>query len=235
MTGKFYGIGVGPGNPELITVMAFRILQETDIVCVPKSYAGRDSLALSVVKSFLKEDVETLELSFPMSKDRKVLEESWEAAGELVAARVKEGKKVSFVTIGDPLFYSTYGYLLAHLRNNHPALPVETVPGITAMAACSALLQQPLAEGDETLAVVPAAYGLEKLKDILDNFDNVVLMKVHRRLPEVVKLLKDMGLADNAVLYNRCGYQDGFYVTDLDELDGVTVDYMSLLIVRKRG
>ncbi len=235
MTGKFYGIGVGPGNPELITIKAFRILQETDVICVPKSYADRDSLALLVVKGFLKADIETLELSFPMSKDRKVLEESWAAAGESVAALVREGKMVSFVTIGDPLFYSTYGYLLAHLKNNHPELPVETVPGITAMAACSSLLQQPLVEGDETLAVVPAAYGIETLRDILEKFDNVVMMKVNRRLPEVVKLLKDMGLGNNAVLYNRCGYPDGFYVTDLDELDGVTMDYMSLLIVRKRG
>ncbi len=234
MTGKFYGIGVGPGDPGLLTLKAHGVLRETDVICVPKSYADRDSLALSVVRGFLKDGVEVSELSFPMSKDRKVLEESWAAAGESVAALVREGKKVAFVTIGDPMFYSTYGYVLAHLKKNHPDVATETIPGVTAMAACSSLLQEPLAEADEALAVLPAAYGIEKLREILQIFDNVVLMKVNRRLPEVVALLKEMGLEDKAVLYNRCGYQDGFYTRELENLEGQAVDYMSLLIVRKR-
>lgn len=235
MAGKFYGIGVGPGDPELLTLKAHKVLQEIDILCVPKSYADRDSLALTVVNGFLKKDFLPLELSFPMSKDRNVLEQSWAKAGEEVASLVREGKKVAFVTIGDPMFYSTYGYVLAHLKKNHPDLETETIPGVTAMAACSAFLQEPLVEGDETLAVVPAAYGLGQLKEILERFDNVVLMKVNRKIGEVRELLKEMGLENNAVLYNRCGYADGFYTNNLEEAAATQIDYMSLLIVRKRG
>lgn len=234
MEGKFYGVGVGPGDPELLTLKALKVLQEADIICVPKSYTDRDSLALRVVKGYLEKDFTPLELSFPMSKERSVLEQSWAKAGEEVAALVREGKKVAFVTIGDPMFYSTYGYILAHLGKNHPDLPTGTIPGVTAMAACSALLQEPLAEGEETLAVVPAAYGLDQLKDILERFDNVVLMKVNRRIEEVYSLLKEMKLEHNAVLYSRCGYEDGFYTMDLSAVDGKAIDYMSLLIVRKR-
>lgn len=235
MKGKFYGIGVGPGDPELITLKAHRILQEVDVVCVPKSYADKDSLALTVAQDSLQDKVARLELSFPMSKDKKVLEESWAKAGEEVAALVQEGKKVAFITIGDPMFYSTYGYVLAYLKDVYPAIETETIPGIMAMAACASLLQEPLAEADETIVVLPAAYGIGQLKEIIQQFDNVVLMKVSRRLPEVVDMLKSLGLEHNAMLYNRCGYEGGYHISDLDEMKSIEPNYMSLLIIRKRA
>ncbi|MFZ5632399.1 MAG: precorrin-2 C(20)-methyltransferase [Bacillota bacterium] len=235
MAGKFYGLGVGPGDPDLITLKAYRILQEVDMLCVPRSSSDRDSLALQVVRGLAGKEYDLLELSFPMSRNRTVLEESWAAAGEAVAGKVRRGNRVAFVTIGDPMFYSTYGYLLRHLRSRHPDLETETVPGVTAMSACSSLLGAPLAEGDETLAVLPAAYGVSDLEGIVDRFDNVVLMKVNRKVKEVAELLKRLGMQGRAVYFSRCGYSDQFVTADLEGLDERNLDYMSLMIIKKRG
>lgn len=235
MTGKFFGLGVGPGDPDLITVKAYRILQEVDTLCVPRSAADKDSLALQVVKGAVKKDFHYLDLSFPMSRDKELLENSWAKAGEAVAQKVGTGHKVAFVTIGDPMFYSTYGYLLNYLRKNHPQVETETVPGVMAMSACTSVLGVPLAEGDETLAVLPAAYGLEDLENTISSFDNVVLMKVNRKLDEVRDLLDRLGLSGSAVYFSRCGYHDQFYTAELDALSGQKLDYMSLMLIKKKG
>lgn len=235
MGGKFYGVGVGPGDPELLTLKAVRVLGQIDVLCVPKSNNDRESLALTVAGEHLNSSCRVMELSFPMTKDSLILAKCWARAGETVAGMVQEGLRVAMVTIGDPMFYSTYGYVLGYLKMHYPDLVTETVPGITAMNACCAKLQSPLAEGDESVAVLPATYGVDKLKDILNSFDNVVLMKVNRKLDEVTNLLKETGNLDRAVLFNRCGYREGFFARGGNELAGVKADYMSLMIVKKRG
>ena len=234
MAGKFFGIGVGPGDPGLLTIKALRTLEQVDVICVPKSRNDRDSLALSVVGANLSKPFKQLELTFPMSRDRQLLEQSWSAAADAVAKELADHRHVAFVTIGDPLLYSTYSYLLRYLKEGYPELTTETIPGITAMSACSSMLQLPLAEGEETLAVIPAAYGTEQLKHILDSFDNVVLMKVNKRLPEVITLLEDFGPARQAYYVSRCGYPDQYATTDLKGLLGQQLDYMSLLLIKKK-
>jgi len=235
MAGKFYGLGVGPGDPDLITVKALRILQEADILCVPRSSSDKESLALQVVQGVIKKEFEFLDLSFPMSRDRSVLEESWAAAGEAVAKKILQGQGVAFVTIGDPMFYSTYGYLLDYIRKNYPEIETETVPGVMAMSACTSLVGIPLTEGDESLVVLPAAYGLEELEEALRKFDNVVLMKVNRKMEEVRGLLERLGMQGKALYFSRCGYSDQYVTDNLDSLEGRKLDYMSLLIIKKKG
>ncbi|WP_207712557.1 precorrin-2 C(20)-methyltransferase [Desulfofundulus sp. TPOSR] len=235
VAGKFYGIGVGPGDPELLTLKAYRVLQEVDVVCVPKSAADRESLALSIINRVIKRQFTTVELSFPMSRDRQILEEHWARAGERVAQLVREGQKVAFVTIGDPMFYSTYGYVRAYLQKNYPDLPVETIPGITAMSACAAALEEPLATGEESLAVIPAAYNLKRLEEVLDRFDNVVLMKVNRYFDRVLELLREKGLTERAALVSRCGHPDQMVSREVTDLAGQKLDYMSILVIHKGG
>ncbi len=235
MAGKFYGLGVGPGDPDLITLKAFRILEEVNLLCVPRSSSDRDSLALQVVKRLTGRETERLELSFPMSSERPVLEKSWAAAGEEVARKVRQGNRVAFVTIGDPMFYSTYAYVLRHLKFHHPDLETETVPGVTAMSACASALGIPLAEGDESVAVLPAVYGLKDLEKVVREFDNVVLMKVNKKVGEVAALLDRLGMRGKAVYFSRCGYGDQYVTANLDDLAGRRLDYMSLLIIKKRG
>lgn len=233
--GKFYGIGVGPGDPELLTVKAVRVLGGAGVVCVPRSGQDRESLALQAAKPYLPEDYETLELSFPMSRDRLVLEESWRTAGEAVARRVAAGLVVVFLTLGDPLMYSTYGYLLRYMKQHYPDLSRETIPGITSFGAAAAAVGEPLTEGEESLAVLPCAYGLEKVERALDTFDNVVLLKVHRRLPEITSFLETRELLDHALLASRVGQTDEFFTRDLKSVTVDSAGYMSLIIVKRNN
>ncbi|WP_066635854.1 precorrin-2 C(20)-methyltransferase [Desulfolucanica intricata] len=234
MPGKFYGIGVGPGDPELLTFKAYKALEQTEILCIPKSSADKESLALSVVGKMLPGKFTHLELYFPMSRDPQVLKDSWNKAGQATAEKLLEGKNVAFVTIGDPMFYSTYGYLLRYLKNNHPNIETQTIPGINAFSACASYLQIPLAEAEENVAIIPAAYGMKELEDVLSKFDNLVLMKVNRRFNEILEVLSRLGLKEKAIYISRVGYPDQFYTRDLDSLVGTKLDYMSIIIVQKR-
>lgn len=232
MTGKFYGIGVGPGDPGLITLKAQEILSRVDILCVPKSSMEKDSLAMSVVRAVTDREHNLLELEFPMSKDREVLEQSWQNAGKQVAEKLTAGQDVAFITIGDPSLYSTFGYLLRFLKAECPQATVEIVPGVSSITACPAALQEPLVEGDEKLAVIPAAYSLDDLKTVIDGFDTVVLMKVNRRLPELMRFLKQY---DNLQTFfvSRCGYPDQLATAEPETVLEQKLHYMSLLIVKK--
>lgn len=234
MKGKFYGIGVGPGDPELLTLKAYRLLSQVDVLCIPKSKMEKDSLALKVVRQALDRDFRVLELLFPMSHDEGVLAEHWDRAAEQVAAELEAGHNVAFITIGDPMFYSTYSYLLERVRRD-PVVEVLTVPGVTAFAACASLINEPLTEKDERVAVIPAAYNLDDLREVIEGFDNVVLMKVNKNYDAVVSLIEELGLLGRAVYVSRCGYPDQFYTTDLKSLVGKDRDYMSILIIRKAG
>lgn len=234
MTGTLYGIGVGPGDPGLLTLKAQQILQQVDLLCVPRSAGDRDSLALQVVQRALDRQFTVLELDFPMSRDRQVLERAWQKAAEMVVDRLQQGLDLAFVTIGDPLFYSTFSYLAIRVRELCPGVTVQAIPGVMAMAGCAAATVMPLAEGEESLLVIPAAYGVEQLREALDKYDNIVLMKVNRQLGRVYDLLQEKGLLSRAFFFSRCGQADGFFVSDrLEELLDRPLDYMSLLIIKK--
>jgi len=235
MKGRIYGIGVGPGDPELLTIKAHRILNEVDLVCVPKSRAEKDSLALSIVRSAVDREFEVMELVFPMTHDKEVLERHWDEAADKMAGKAREGKSLAFITIGDPMFYSTYAYVLERVKKIYTDIGIETIPGITAFAACSAFINEPLTEADEKLAVIPAAYGIPAIKEALEDNDNVVLMKVNRMYDEVAGLLKEMDLLGNTVYISRCGYEDQYFTTDIESLAGKRKDYMSIMIIRKAG
>ena len=235
MIGTLYGIGVGPGDPELMTLKAVRTLEKVDVLCVPKSKVDKDSLAFSIVEQEVKKDFEKLELIFPMSSDEQVLNKHWDEATEIVAEKLLQGKNVAFVTIGDPMFYSTYAYVLVRIKSRHPEIKVVTVPGVPAFAASTSFLNDTLCEGEEKVAVIPAAYNIDQIKEILERFEVVVMMKVNRNFDQIVETLGDMGLKDKAVYVSRCGYPDQYYTTDLDSLIGKTKDYMSILFVKKAG
>lgn len=235
MRGKIFGIGVGPGDPELLTLKAYRILKEVDIICVPKSKAEKESLALSIAAKTLNRDFEILELLFPMTRDKDALLHHWDLATEKIVEKAREGKSLAFITIGDPMLYSTYAYVLERVKRQFSDIEIETIPGITAFAACSSFINEPLTEGDEKLAIIPAAYGISAIQDALENYDNVVLMKVNSLYDEVAALLKQMDLLDKAVYISRCGYEDQYFTTDIEGLIGKEKHYMSIMIIRKAG
>ncbi len=225
---KLYGIGVGPGDPELMTLKAVKVLEKVDTLFAPNSGAGA-GIALDIVKKAVDKDFNVVELYFPMTKDKKRLEEHWDRASKVVEDALKESGEGAFITIGDPLFYSTFSYLM--MRVVRQGIEVEIIPGVTSISACSASSRIPLVAGNEKLAVIPAAYGLKNLEHIAEEFDTVVLMKVSRSYTKIVNKIKELGLEDRAIFVSRCG-SSAFRAEKLDDMLEEDIDYLSMIIIR---
>lgn len=235
--GTLYGIGVGPGDPDLLTLRAARILQDVPTLAVPKSVSDGASLALEAVREVLesrKTPPHKIELVFPMTKDPAVLAQARTENARVLSEALRQGD-VAFISLGDIFFYSTFGNLLDGLRRQIPGIIVKVVPGITSFSAASALTGTPLVQGAESLAVVPATYGAESLEQILDTHESVVLMKIHRVFPAVLEILERKGLCDRAVYLAEIGTPRQEVVTDIRTLKERALPYMSLLLVRKNG
>ncbi|SDF07907.1 precorrin-2 C(20)-methyltransferase [Sporolituus thermophilus] len=233
--GKLFGIGVGPGAPDLLTLRAIEILKSIDVVCIPRSKADNDSLALTVAGKYIPATAEIMEVATPMTRDRQVLEAEWQRGAEKIAAKLTEGLNVAFITIGDAMLFSTYTYLLKKVCRLLPGIEVESVPGITSFAAAAAHLNTALAEGNEKLAIIPAVDDPGQLREVLRLFPNAVLMKVAGQYNEIVDVLTDMGLKDKAVYISRLGYPDQFVTDNLDSMRQEKRDYLSLILVKQGG
>lgn len=233
MKGKLYGVGVGPGDPELITLKARRILNQVATVAVPKTAAEKDSLALSIAGEAVEEGKEVLELLFPMTQNPLQLQESWEQGTAAIRQRLDQGKDVAFITLGDPTVYSTYLYL--HHRIREEGYDTEIIPGVTSFCASAALLGLGLGENKEAIAVIPSVYECENLVDVLQHFETIVLMKVSKSLPRLKALLQQEGLLEKSVLVVRCGLEGQQVIHDWGSLQDESVSYFSTMIVKKSG
>ncbi len=238
-TGTLFGVGVGPGDPELMTLKALRVLKDAPVIAAPKSSDANPeagSNALGIIKGTLGIEVEkkmVLELSLPMTKDKAGLKAARDkAAGELAGA-LEKGHDIAFVTLGDPMLYSTFTYLAPLVRERLPGARIEAIAGVTSFcaAACAAML--PIAEGNETVAIVPSAYDLEDVRKALKTSDTVILMKVNKAMDGIIKALEEESLLDNAVFVSRASRLDAEVITDLKTLKGKDVGYFSLIIVKK--
>jgi len=248
--GTLYGIGVGPGDPEWITVKAARVLAACRHVCVPmsqsqnrdrrgpadraESTSSPDSVALKIARPYLRADAVVHELPFPMTSDEQVLRQAWGQAARDVHAILKQGEDCCFLTLGDALLYSTYIYLLRELKVLDPQAPVVTVPGITAFSAAAAITQFPIGQGKQLVTIVPASDDMTQFTAALDRGGTVVLMKIGRRLQSVLAELQSRGLADHAVFVSHAGMADQNVVTNLQQLQGADDEagYLSIVIVQ---
>jgi precorrin-2/cobalt-factor-2 C20-methyltransferase len=225
---------VGPGDPELLTRKAERILRSVDVICAPTGAAEAGSYALSIVEEFIdRARQEVLVQLFPMLKDQRGLDPFWEEAADQVAQRVAQGKDVAFITIGDPFLYSTYLYIHRILQAKYPEIEIQVVPGISSILAASAASGLPLGLAAERIAILPATFENEELKRTLEEFDTVVLMKVSRVFDRVYQVLKELGREKGGVFVRRVGSQEEEVHYDLEALIGQKLDYLSMLIVRK--
>lgn len=251
MAGKLYVVGIGPGDPELLTLKAVRVLKEVPCVVVPKGREEGSSLALSIVQKAVRLDgKEIVEAYFPMMKTRgresgvrgqektttdelNELETKWSETVEAVLNRLERGIDAAFITIGDPSIYSTYFYLHERLIERVPGLTIEFIPGVSSINASAARAGITLGLGNERIAVLPANY-LDGLQETLEKFDTVVLMKVNKVFDAVRDALVRMGLAGGATYVVRAGMDDERIYNDILKVRTEDLNYFSLMLVRKR-
>ncbi len=241
MAGKFIGIGIGPGDPELITIKAAKALQTADIICIPKSNVNKPSLALTMVKTILadrKDEPEMLELIFPMTKDEMGNQALWTKNANIIAEKANGGKVLVFITMGDPMFYSTFIYLYQHLKEEQPNLKLEIIPGVTSLTACAASAKIPLAEKEEVVTIIPSDIDLGFVEETAKRSDNLVFIKCAYRLKELVPILERSGFKENSTiaLVRRCSMpEEEVTVGKLSDVQNWNIheDYFTMAIVKK--
>lgn len=239
MKGKLYVIGVGPGDPELLTLKAARILDEVGTIFVPKGREAGESLALSIASRAVNlQGKEIVETYFPMKKTAgagraKELDSRWNGTVEVVLDRLGRGIDAAFITIGDPTIYSTFFYLYEGLLAGNPSLKIEIIPGISSINAAASRAGVSLGLADERIAIIPANYAKD-LGPLLAKFETVVLMKVYKVFAGIVEDLRRQGLLERAVYVSRAGMPDEMICRDLAALRPEDLDYFSLVIVRRQ-
>ena len=234
------GIGVGPGDPELLTVKAVKAIQDADIIMCPASKEDRPSIALSVVDSLIdkSKNQEIVKLIFPMTKDKDVLEETWRRNAKIMAETVQSGKNVVYLTVGDPFLYSTWIYMHKDLTEKYPEMNISVIPGIVSMFTFASKVGVSIAEGAEKVAIIPSCYDLSSVKEIAKNSESMIFLKDGRYFDQVIDVLKESGFPDNSIF--AIGQDLGteheiIRKMTLGEVndDTLTTKYFSILVVKR--
>ena len=237
---ELIGIGVGPGDPDLLTVKAVKAIQSADTIMCPASNEDRPSIALSVVTPLIdkSKNQEIIKLIFPMTKDKDVLEKHWKENARIMADKVLSGKNVVYLTVGEPYLYSTWIYMHREIEANHPEMKVSVIPGIVSMFTFASKVGISIAEGAEKVAIIPSCYDLSSVKEIAKNSEVLVFLKDGRYFDQVIELLRESGFPDDSIF--AIGQDLG---TDheiirkmkLGEVndDTLTTKYFSILVVKR--
>lgn len=228
---KLYGIGVGVGDPELLTIKAVKALEIADVVILPRANTKNYSTAFEIAKDYMREDIEKVFLDFTTVDNDKIREEDRLEYSKIVNKLVKEGKNIAFITIGDPMTLSTFVYAMELLEDQ---IEVVSIPGITSFASVTSRLRTPLLMGDETLKVVPIAKETN-LVDEIESANNLIFMKVTRNLERLKEAFRHTGNMENAVLISNCGKEDEKVFYDLEDVTREDISYFSTILLKKGG
>ncbi|MDH3822383.1 MAG: precorrin-2 C(20)-methyltransferase [Nitrosopumilus sp.] len=198
---ELIGIGVGPGDPDLLTVKAVKAIHSADIIMCPASKEDRPSIALSVVLPLIdkSKNQEIVKLIFPMTKDKDVLKETWKKNAKIMAEKVLLGKNVVYLTVGDPYLYSTWIYMHKDLTENYPEMKISVIPGIVSMFTFASKVGVSIAEGAEKVAIIPSCYDLSSVKEIAKNSETMIFLKDGRYFDQVIDVLKESGFPDDSI------------------------------------
>ena len=237
---ELIAVGCGPGDPDLLTVKAVKAIQNADIIMCPTSKEGKPSIAFSVISSILDKtkNQEIVNLVFPMTKDKKTLESTWEKNSKILAEGVLAGKNVVYITIGDPYLYSTWIYLHREISKNYPEIKITVIPGIVSMFTFASKVGISLAEGAEKFSVIPSCYDLSQVKEIAKNSDTMVFLKDGHYFDQVIKLLKESGFSDDSIFAIGQDLDTENEIVKKLTLGEVTKDtltskYFSILVVKR--
>ena len=232
--GCLYGIGVGPGDPELLTVRATRTLSRVPVIFTPQKDGKSKSYARRIIAGLVKEpEQRVIELVFPMKKDASQLTDYWDKATETIWQHLSSGEDCAFVTEGDPFLYGTFIHVFEILQKNHPEIRIEVIPGISSINAAASRALFPLATGSERIAILPATYEDKAIRKTLEEFDTVIFLKINTVFDKVLNILEELNLVEKCVYVSRCTTEDEKIISDISKLKGQKLDYLSLLIVRR--
>lgn len=238
---KLFCVGCGPGDPELLTVRAVNLIKNAEVIFAPTAREGKPSIALSVVEQYIDRPTKTVSLVFPMVKDRESLRDYWKRNADEIAGAVRSGKKVVYLTVGDPALYSTWIYIHRELKKSYSDIEVEIVPGVASMFAIAARAKISLAEGDETVAVVPACYNMERVKKTANACDTVIFLKDGRYFDSVIEMLAQAGFPDNANIAIAQDVSEEGEILEMKRLSelrgkkGPTEKYFSIMVAKKNA
>ena len=234
------GIGVGPGDVELLTVKAVKAIQNADIIMCPASNEDRPSIALAVVSPIIdkSKNQKIVKLIFPMTKDRDILVATWKKNAKIMAETVLTGKNVVYLTVGDPFLYSTWIYMHKDLKENYPDMDISVIPGIVSMFAFAAKVGVSVAEGAEKVAIIPSCYDLSSVKEIAKHSESMIFLKDGRYFDKVIEVLKESGFPDNSIfaIGQDLGTDHEIIRTmTLGEVndESLTSKYFSILVVKR--
>lgn len=232
--GRLTGIGVGPGPAGYLPLAALAALRSADLIYIPRARGADLSVALQCLEGVEFDRSRLREIEFNMDPDRQVLQEHYAQLGQQLAAQLRAGQRLVYLTIGDALTYSTYGYVLAAVRDLYPQCDCVTLPGITSYAAAAAALEWPLGVGKERTLILPCPEDAATLRAEIESHDIVVLMKVGARLPWVLDLLREMDIAQHCGFARRIGLEGEVLASDLSTLDAAEASgYLAVLLIRK--
>lgn len=232
--GRLYGIGVGPGDPELITVKAFRLLKEVDVIAYPKKRMGSKSYAHAILDLYIEPgEKELVGLVFPMTRDEDVLHPHWAKTVETLWSHLSDGLDVAFVTEGDPNLYSTWIHMARLMKETHPEVEILSVPGISSFNGAAARLGLFLADGNEQLAIIPATADRAAMKQAIESHDTIIFLKVAKVMDQMIDILSELHLLDRASVVSKVTSSEEQVWLNVAELKGHELNYLTLMVVRK--
>jgi precorrin-2/cobalt-factor-2 C20-methyltransferase len=230
MNGTLYGLGVGPGDPELITLKALRLLRSAPVIAYPAPEHG-DSLARAIVAEHLPGGQTEIAIRMPMLVERFPAQEIYDRAAVEIGGHLEAGRDVAVLCEGDPFFYGSFMYLFGRMAER---FPVQVVPGVSSLTACAAISGAALAARNDVLTVIPAPLPPERLRDLLANTDAAAIMKLGRHFTKVRDVLNELGFSAHARYVERATMSNQ-RLLPLDEVDPDSVPYFSMVLVHRRG
>jgi precorrin-2/cobalt-factor-2 C20-methyltransferase len=229
--GKLYGLSVGPGDPELITLKALNILQSSPVISFPQGIKGRLGIAQRIAQQYFQPHQIQLELHFPYVLDMEVLHQAWEDAAKELIPYLQQGQNIAFLCEGDINFYGSFTYLAQAVQRQLPHVTIETVGGVCSPMALASIIPQPLTIRDEKLLIIPTLYHREQLAQGLTQAEVVILMKVASSYGTVWQLLKEKDLLTRSLIIERATFPEQKVYQNLEQYPDLQLNYFSILAI----
>ncbi|MGP1410697.1 MAG: precorrin-2 C(20)-methyltransferase [Peptoanaerobacter stomatis] len=227
---KLYAIGVGTGDNSSLTLKAVETLQKIDILYCPTSKNDNTSIAYTIAKKYIRDDVQIKNRHFPMIRDKQKLEVAFNEIADEIKKDVQLGKEVGFVTIGDAMIYSTFIYILRKLKDE---IDIITISGIPSFVDVASKTNFPIAFDDNAFVVVPATTSIQKLEEYIISFDSIVIMKAYKNYNDIIALIKKYNLEDNTIVVSNASLENEIILQGEEIFDKKNEEYLTTVLINK--